>query len=71
MQIKIEGNYMEHYNEETGSLEKSSGIIYSGAELIYIDEDSAVFEVDEYSRIARVNGIGGVEEIIYEGEKFE
>ena len=67
MQVKIKGNFMEFYDSINDCLEgPDCPLQYENASLIFIDEDEVVFEVNELSRIVRVNGIGEIEEVIYE-----
>jgi len=68
MQIKIKGNFMEFYDPVNDCLEgPNCPLQYKNTSLIFIDEDEVVFEVEEgLSRIVRVNGIGEIEEVIFE-----
>ena len=66
MQVRVKGDFTPYYNAITDSLDGDCPIQYSNAKLIFIDEDEVVFEVDELSRIVRVNGIGEIEEVIFE-----
>ena len=69
MQVKIKGDFMQYYDPVNDCLEgPDCPLQYENASLIFIDEDEVVFEVDELSRIVRVNGIGDVEEVIFPEE---